>query len=161
MEQYRRWIDEYSAYSLEKLRKIAKQQGVKWEPKVAAEALKPEVGRQVYAAPPRSTGQSAATKPRTVFQADLMDMSKFQGHPEAKYALELVDVFSRKVWTENMPDKSAATTEAAFQRLKAEAHPQAGAIVSTDQLRRRICQPLRHDSPSQGPGGREWACRGR
>ena len=133
MEQYRRWIDEYSAYSLTKLRAVAKQQGVKWEPALAEQALKPEVGRQIYAPPPRSGGLSAATKPRTVFQADLMDMSSYKDHPEAKYALELVDVFTRKAYVESMPDKSAATTKAAFSRLSAEARPQAGAIVTTDR----------------------------
>ena len=133
MEQYKRWMDEYGAQSLGKLQAVARQQGVKFNMKLAEEALRPNVGRQIYAPPPRSTGHSAATRPNTVFQADLMDMSKYRDHPEdGKYALELVDVYSRKAFTQSIPDKSAATVSRAFDTLKAEARAQPNAVVTTD-----------------------------
>ena len=62
-----------------------------------------------------------------------MDMSKYRDHPEdGKYALELVDVYSRKAFTQSIPDKSAATVSRAFDTLKTEARAQPNAVVTTD-----------------------------
>ena len=66
MEAYRQWMDEFGAHSLGKLKAVARQQGVKFNMKLAEEALRPDVGRQIYAPPPRSTGHSAATRQNSV-----------------------------------------------------------------------------------------------
>lgn len=46
-------MDEFGAQSLGKLKAVARQQGVKFDMKLAEEALRPDVGRQIYAPPPK------------------------------------------------------------------------------------------------------------
>jgi hypothetical protein len=43
-----------------------------------------------------------------------------------------VDVYSRKAFTQSIPDKSAATVSRAFDTLKADARAQPNAVVTTD-----------------------------
>ena len=68
--------DEFVVRDPRKLLQLARSQGVDGATTaLAAQALRSDVARQVLAPPPRATGKSAAPRPDSTFQADLIDFS--------------------------------------------------------------------------------------
>ena len=60
----------------QKLYQYAKAKGIHVTTKLASEALKGDVARQVLAPPPRYNGHFASSRPGQDIQADLIDFSK-------------------------------------------------------------------------------------
>ncbi len=72
----------------------------------ARQALAKDVGRQLFAPKPRSLGKSAAEKPDTRLQADLIDFSKnAKSRNNVNYALLLTDVFTREAQVRGLRSK--------------------------------------------------------
>ena len=115
-----------------KLMQLARRKGVVVNQELAKQALKSDVGKQVFARAPRSVGKSAATQPGTYLQADLIDFSK--NTAQKGYAEVIADVFTRKVYAKAIANKDADTVEAATKDLlkQVPGHGQ-DASFSTDQ----------------------------
>ena len=92
--------DEFVVRDGRKLFQLARSQGVQGATTaLAAQALRSDVGRQVLAPPPRATGKSAAPRPNSTIQADLIDFSlnlppTSEGN---RYLAVAQDVFTREL----------------------------------------------------------------
>ena len=76
--------------------------------------------RQIFTAPQPSAGKVVAEDLHTRFVADLMDMKNeevTEGEEQSKNVLVLVNVFSRKIWAETMPNKTDKETASAMQTI--------------------------------------------
>ena len=73
IENLKALADEYSIRSAAKLRKQALLEGVRVSIREAQEALKTDLGRQVFGPKPRSRGKSAAEGANDPLQFDLID----------------------------------------------------------------------------------------
>ena len=115
-----------------KLMQLARRKGVPVNPEMARQALQSDVGKQVFARAARSLGQSAATQPGKVLQADLIDFSK--NTKQKGYAAVIADVFTRKTYAKAIPNKDAETVLDATKDLLQQV-PGGGqdASLSTDQ----------------------------
>ena len=117
--------------SEQKLTQAARRKGLAVNPEMARIALRGNVGRQVFARPPRSVGQSAAEQPGSRLQADLIDFSK---NTKSKgYAAVVTDVFTRKTWAEPLQTKDAASVKAATERILEKVPDVPNPVISTDQ----------------------------
>jgi hypothetical protein len=87
--------------------------------KLAAAALEGVTSKQLLAPAPRSTGKSASEGLGRIFQADLVDFSQNSNGKDGvnKYALMLVDVFSREVFSEPLPNKKPETVNKVFDQI--------------------------------------------
>ena len=79
-------------------------------------ALETDVGKQVFAPAFRSTGKSAAEGPNERIQADLIDFSQ-NTRTKQRFALQLVDVYTRETRAQSMPNKRPETVNAAMRSL--------------------------------------------
>ena len=102
-----------------KLYQLARRRGIQGATTaLAKEAVSGDVGRQVQAPPPRSTGKSAAEGPNQRLQADLLDFSKnARAESGAKYALLLTDVYTREARTYPLMTKEADEVNTALGPL--------------------------------------------
>jgi transposase InsO family protein len=87
---------------------------------VAADFVRKQLASQVFHPPPRSTGKVTAAQPNSLWQADLMDFTTRdvalnQGF---RFALVIVDVFTRRVSARPMQDKTARATIQAFEAIR-------------------------------------------
>ena len=100
------------------LLQAARQRGVDGAtPEAAAAALRDDTAAQVLVPPQRPRGKSAAEGPSSRFQIDLLDFAQNARTERGnKYALLLVDVYSREAYSEALPDKSANTVNDAARR---------------------------------------------
>jgi hypothetical protein len=103
--------------------------------KLASAALQGVTSRQTLAPGARSTGKSAAEDIGTIFQADLLDFSKNSkaADKKSKYALAVVDVFSREISTKKLPDKRSETINQAVRDIMDEPAPGKTIKMSTDK----------------------------
>ena len=108
--------------------------------KLATEALRDSVARQVLAPPPSGRGHFASSRPGQDIQADLIDFSKNTSQKnEHRYAVVGADVFTRKVAIEPVKTKTAATVRGAMRNILREldADEEDGerrpALIRTDQ----------------------------
>ena len=108
--------DELGIRGGDKLYKAARRRGLEGvTTKLAAEAMKGDVGRQVLAPPPRSTGKSAAEGANQRLQADLIDFSNnARVESGARFALLLTDVYTREARAIPLGSKDPATVNAAL-----------------------------------------------
>ena len=112
--------DEYVVRDGRKLYQLARSQGIQGvTTALAAQALRSDVGRQVLAPPPRATGRSAAPRPDSTLQADLIDFSL--NLPPTKegnrYLAVLSDVFTRELRAVPLPSKDPATVAMALKPM--------------------------------------------
>ena len=99
----------------------------------AQAALRSDVARQILAPKPRSLGKSAAEGPNDRLQADLIDFSQNTRQSRNKFGLVVTDVFTRKVATKALPDKSAQTvTRAAAEIIPKLVQDESNYVVTTD-----------------------------
>ena len=84
--------------------------------RLAQLALEDNVGKQVLAPAYRSTGRSAAEGPNERIQADLIDMSQ-NTRTKERFALQLVDVYTRETRAQPLMNKQPATINAAMRSL--------------------------------------------
>ena len=84
--------------------------------RLAQLALEDNVGKQVFAPAYRSTGRSAAEGPNERIQADLIDMSQ-NTRTKERFALQLVDVYTRETRAQPLMNKQPATVNAAVRSL--------------------------------------------
>ena len=98
MRRLKELADELGIRGGDKLYKAARRRGLEGvTTKLAAEAVKGDVGRQVLAPPPRSTGKSAAEGANQRLQADLIDISNnARVESGARFALLFTDVYTRE-----------------------------------------------------------------
>ena len=83
----------------------------------AAAAVRDDTAAQVLVPPQRPRGKSAAEGPSERFQIDLLDFAQNTRTERGnKYALLLMDVYSREAYSEALPDKSANTVNHAARR---------------------------------------------
>ena len=76
LAQLKDLADEFVVRDARKLLQLARSQGVDGgTTALAAQALRSDVARQVLAPPPRATGKSAAPRPDSTLQEDLIDFS--------------------------------------------------------------------------------------
>ena len=109
----------------------ARRKGLVVNPAMAKIALRGNVGKQIFARPPRSTGQSAAEQPGSRLQADLIDFSK---NTKSKgYAEVVTDVFTRRSWAEPLKTKDAESVKAATEKILHKVPHVPDPVISTDQ----------------------------
>ena len=88
---------------------------------------------QVFQAKLPSDGKVTASREDMRFMADLMDFSKRRQQPGGhKYALVVVDVFSKFVWIERLLDKESSTILQAYRKIIARNGHISPKEVSTD-----------------------------
>ena len=102
-----------------KLRDAAKRQGLAVTVKEAQEFVKGQESAQVFAAPPSSAGKVVSPELNHTWQADLIDYTAKNTHANSGYrfALVVVDVFSRKTYTVNLPNKESETVTRACKAV--------------------------------------------
>ena len=84
--------------------------------KLAQLALADDVGRQVLGPARKSTGKSAAEGPNQRLQSDLIDFSQNTKTRE-KYALMLIDVYTREVRAKPLLNEKPESINAAMREL--------------------------------------------
>ena len=101
----------------------------------AKQALRGDVARQLLAPAPRSLGKSAASGPDRVLQADLIDFAQnARSASGARYALLLVDVYTREIAAELLVTKNPAEVNRALQNaLQSLISSSGNYIISTDK----------------------------
>ena len=120
LQQLKDLADEFVVRDARKLFQLARSQGVQGATTaLAAQALRPDVARQVLAPPPRATGRSAAPRPDSTLQADLIDFSlnlppTQQGN---RYLAVLSDVFTRELRAVPLPSKDPETVATALKPM--------------------------------------------
>ena len=88
-------------------------------------ALRGDVARQLLAPAPRSTGKSAASEPDKVLQLDLIDFSQnARSASGARYALLLIDVYTRELAAELLVTKNPTEVNRALQNAGVTGQPQ-------------------------------------
>jgi hypothetical protein len=120
LQRLKDMADEYNLRDSRKLFQIAQRQGVVGATSaLAQQALKSDIGRQILAPPPRATGRSAAPRPNSTLQADLIDFS--DNLPPTKegnrYLAVLSDVFTREVRAVPLPSKDPQTVAAVMKPM--------------------------------------------
>ena len=110
--------DEYSIRDPRKLYQLARSQGAQVTQAQATQALRQDVGRQLFAPKPRSLGKSAAEGPNTRLQADLIDFSQNtkKGKDGNRYALLIGDVYTRGLAGLPLKSKKPEEVNAAYQK---------------------------------------------
>ena len=134
IENLKLLANEYNIRSAAKLRQQAQLEGVSVTLREAAEALKTDLARQVFAPKPRSLGKSAAEGPNDRLQFDLIDYSKNtkKGNPN-RYALVGVDVFTRELAAVPLKTKRPEEVNAAMKKSVVElAGDKKDFVVTTD-----------------------------
>jgi len=150
----RNLAEEYGARSPQKLLQVARSLGQNPSLEQCKKALEENVPRQTLGPAPRSLGHSAAEAPYHRLQADLMDFSQNTrggNNEEHRYALQVSDVFTRKVFTEPLRTKSGPEVNAAMGSIleRVPGHAQ-NAVLTTDggaefkQLDRVLPQSAAH-----------------
>ena len=116
MRRLKELADELGIRGGDKLYKAARRRGLEGvTTKLAQEAVKGDVGRQVLAPPSRSTGKSAAEGANQRLQADLIDFSNnARVESGARFALLLTDVYTREARAIPLGSKDPATVNAAL-----------------------------------------------
>ena len=100
LQQLRNLADEFVVRDARKLYQLARSQGVDGATTaLATEALRSDIARQTLRPPPRATGRSAAPRPNSTLQADLIDFSlslppTSEGN---RYLAAAQDVFTREL----------------------------------------------------------------
>jgi len=117
LDALRELAKEYSVRSPHKLLQLSKQIGAPWTLKECQEALSTNVAAQTLAPPPRSEGRSAAAAPGDRLQADLADFRLNGNNQQHHYFLQVSDVFSRRAFTEPLPDKRPDTVNHAMEKV--------------------------------------------
>ena len=119
-----------------KLRDAARRQGVEVSVKEAQDFVKAQPAAQVFAAAPKSSGKVTSPELNHTWQADLVDYTAKDptNNNGYRFALVVIDVFSRKVFTEPIKNKDPETVLAAYKTIvkKAGTNPKE---LSTDNGR--------------------------
>ena len=134
IENLKQLTDEYSIRSPAKLRAQALLEGVKVTLREAEEALRTDLAKQVFAPKPRSLGKSAAEGPNDRLQVDLIDFSNNtkKDNPN-RFALAMIDVYTREMAAVPMKTKTTTETNAAFRKAAGElVGDETNYVVSTD-----------------------------
>ncbi len=84
---------------------------------LAAAVLQGQTSTQTFAPAPRSRGKSAAEDVGLVFQADLIDLTNARSSTNKRFALVVLDSFSREIGTKALENKRAGTVNEAFKTL--------------------------------------------
>ena len=116
--------------------------------RMAFEALKADVGRQVQAPRPHTLGKPAAEGPNDRLQADLIDFSQ-NTWGKTKYGLVVMDVFTREAAVEPLQNKNAETAGRATKRAARELTGDDGNFVDDGPGQR-----VRHAGPGAACGSR-------
>ena len=127
--------DEYSIRSPAKLQRQALLEGVRVSIREAQEALKTDLGRQVFGPKPRSRGKSAAEGPNDRLQFDLIDYAAntSKNNPN-RYALTGIDVFTREMASVPLKSKKPSEVNEAFKKTVRElVGDETNYVVTTDQ----------------------------
>ena len=135
IENLKQLADEYSIRSAAKLRKQALLEGVNVTLKEAAEALRTDLAKQVFAPKPRSLGKSAAEGPNDRLQFDLIDFSNNtkKDNPN-RFALVGIDVYTREMSAVPLKTKKPEEVNPAFRKAAGElAGDETNFVVTTDQ----------------------------
>ena len=135
IENFKQLAAEYSIRSAAKLRKQALLEGTKVTLREAAEALKTDLAKQVFAPKPRSLGKSAAEGPSDRLQFDLLDFSNNtkKDNPN-RFALVGIDVYTREMSAVPMKTKTTGEVNAAFRKAAGElVGDETNYVVTTDQ----------------------------
>lgn len=117
-EQLRGLSEEFVANSQSRLRQVAHQHGLRPSKAELQAALAPRASaHQLFAPPPRSNGKSAAERPGSRLQSDLIDFSKNGTDGQHHYGLLLSDVYSRMAYTKPLEGKTTAEVTAGLREL--------------------------------------------
>ena len=112
--------EEYNLRDPRKLFQIAQRQGVAGATSaLSKQALQGDISRQILAPPPRATGRSAAPRPNSTLQADLIDLSNNNPPTQAgnRYIAVLSDVFTRELRAVPVPSKDPQTIAAVMKPM--------------------------------------------
>ena len=118
METLKQLAHDKNIRDARKLYQFAVSRGIPVTTKLANEALKDSVARQVLAPPPRYQGHFAASRPGNQVQADLMDFNKNTSKSnENRYAVVAVDAFTRKAAIEPLKTKNSDAVRGAMRNI--------------------------------------------
>jgi len=98
----------------------ARKRGLNVTREEARQLTLKEGARQLFTARQPSLGKVVSEDLNTRYQADLMDFKNTEvteGEEESKNVLVLVNVFSRKIWAQAMPDKTDRATTSAMRTI--------------------------------------------
>ena len=84
---------------------------------LATAVRKGQTSTQTFAPAPRSRGKSSAEDVGVVFQADLIDLTNARSSTDKRFALVVLDSFSREIGTKAIANKKASTVNEAFKTL--------------------------------------------
>ena len=129
-ERLRELSEEFSANSESRLRQVARQHSLKPSRAELKAALAPRAhANELFAPPPRSLGKSAAERPGSRLQADLIDFSKNGTDPTHKYGLLVSDVYSRMAYTKPLETKGSEEVTEALNEIVGDIPGTAGRKV--------------------------------
>ena len=130
-ERLRDLSEEFSANSESRLRQVARQHNLKPSRAELKAALAPRAhANELFAPPPRSLGKSAAERPGSRLQADLIDFSKNGTDPTHKYGLLVSDVYSRMAYTKPLETKGSEEVTEALNEIVGDIPEAAGRKVT-------------------------------
>ena len=130
-ERLRELSEEFSANSENRLRQVARQHNLKPSKAELKAALAPRAhANELFAPPPRSLGKSAAERPGSRLQADLIDFSKNGTDPTHKYGLLVSDVYSRMAYTKPLETKGSEEVTEALNEIVGDIPGTAGRKVT-------------------------------
>ena len=114
-------------------RTAARRRGLMITASEAQDFVRAQSAGQVLQGRLPSDGRVTAAREDSRWQLDLLDFSKRRQQPGGhKYALTVVDVFSRYLWAERMTEKSPEAALAAYRRIIASNRNQHPKEVSSD-----------------------------
>ena len=117
-ERLRALSQQFSANSENRLRQVAKQHDLKPSKAELQKALGPRaLANELFAPPPRSLGKSAAERPGSRLQADLIDFSKNGTDATHNYGLLVSDVYSRMAYAKPLETKSSEEVTQALNEI--------------------------------------------
>lgn len=135
IQNLRDLADEYSVRDPRKLYLLARSQGAQVTQAQATQALRADVGRQLFGPKPRSLGKSAAEGPNTRIQADLIDFSQNtkKGKDGNRFALLIADVYTRELAGVPLKTKRPEEVNAAYKKAIGEIADDQDYVLTTDK----------------------------
>jgi hypothetical protein len=139
MEQIRAIFEELNFPSGPRLRRVLQNRGIAFNAAQVDQLARGESVRQVQAPELRLKGKISSAFLNDLWMADLIDLTQAPSRTDKllrdeaeddKYILVVQDVFSRKLWTVAMADKSAVTTLAAWEAILEEVGEQPRSLTT-------------------------------
>ena len=121
---------------------LLKQKGLKVTRDEVRRLVLSNVSKQLLGAAMPTKGNIATEDQGTRWQADLAEFFKDTDNKSSKYALVVVNVFDRKLYTRPLPNKQPMTVRTAMKSI-VDGAPETPKIISHDQGSEFIAKPMK------------------